>query len=412
MDNVINSTKSIAIILFVFLLGCNSQQSGGDAHSDQVAEEEPTEGTQVVELSAQQMQAVGIQTGRFSRLPLQNSVKANGILELPPQNKADVSALVSGAIRTINVIEGDRVTKGQMLALLEDPHIIDMQQDYVDASERLGYLEQEYQRKKRLLDEGVGAQREYQQAASEFHSLRAQASGLKGKLELLGLDPNEVKEGNIRSAVPIRAPLEGYVRMIEVNTGSYVTPGRHLFEIVDNHHIHIDLMVYEKDLHRVRDDQPVRFRYTNQPDDKLYQARIFAVGKAFEQDPKAVRVHAELTERQPDLLPGMYVEAWIVTDSNEVLALPEEAVVSDGGSSYIFTRDKQEKQAKIQRTADPEAHDHGSRFKAVEVMTGVTDNGFVEIKLLDDLSEDTEVVTEGAFFILSEMKKGEGGHHH
>ncbi len=408
MNTLFNTLPLTVLFLVMVLLGCNNQPKEA-SHNDHEQEEQHAEETMAVELSARQMKAVDIQTGRFSRLPLQNSVKANGILELPPQNKASVSALVSGAIQTINVIEGDKVTKGEVLALLEDPHIIDMQQDYVDASEQLAYLENEYARNKRLLEQDVSSEREYQQAASEYHSVRAQASGLKGKLELLGLNPEEVKNGNIRSTVPIRAPLEGTVRVVEVNTGSYVTPGQHLFEIVNNHHIHIDLMVYEKDLHRVSDDQLVHFRYTNQPDDKLYKARIFAVGKAFEQEPKAVRVHAELTERQPDLLPGMYVEAWIVTDSNQVLALPEGAVVSDGGSSYIFVQEEEE-QATIQRAAD--SKDHRSHFRAVEVITGISDNGFVEIKLLEDLSEETEVVTKGAFFIFSEMKKGEGGHHH
>ncbi|WP_340102860.1 hypothetical protein [Rhodohalobacter sp. 8-1] len=51
---------------------------------------------------------------------------------------------------------------------------------------------------------------------------------------------------------------------------------------------------------------------------------------------KSVRIHAHLTEEQPNLLPGMYVEAMIVTDEETVLSLPEEAVISDGGQSYIF----------------------------------------------------------------------------
>lgn len=410
--NTLFNTLPLTVLLFVLvLLGCNNQ-SGEVSHNDHGPEEQHAEETMAVELSDRQMEAVDIQTGRFSRLPLQNSVKANGILELPPQNKANVSALVSGAIRTINIIEGDKVTKGEVLALLEDPHIIDMQQDYVDASEQLAYLEKEYARNKRLLEQDVSSEREYQRAASEYRSIRARASGLKSKLELLGLNPEDAKNGTIRSVVPIRAPLDGYIRVVEINTGSYVNPGQHLFEIVDNHHIHIDLMVYEKDLHRVRDDQLVHFRYTNQPDDKLYKARIFAVGKAFEQDPKAVRVHAELTEPQPDLLPGMYVEAWIVTNSNQVLALPEGAVVSDDGSSYIFVKDEEQDHATVEQASDQESPEHGTRFRAVEVMTGISDNGFVEIKLLEDLSEETEVVTKGAFFILSDMKKGEGGHHH
>jgi cobalt-zinc-cadmium efflux system membrane fusion protein len=409
MNTFITTLKSTTLLVFVVLSGCSTQQSGEHSHDEHTQEEEHAQETMTVELSALQIETVGIRTGRFSRLPLQNSVKANGILELPPQNKAEVSALVTGAIRTINVIEGDRVEKGEVLALLEDPHIVDMQQDYVDKNERLRYLEHEYERSERLLEQDLISISEYDRSSSEYQSIRARTAALKGKLELLGLDPNEALNGNIRSAVPIRAPLGGYVRLVEVNTGSYVTPGRHLFEIVDNHHIHIGLMVYEKDLHRVRNDQVVRFRYTNQPDDMLYRARIFAVGKAFEQEPKAVRVHAELTEEQSDLLPGMYVEAWIVTDSSEVMALPEGAVVSDGGSSYIFIKEEQE-QSTIQRAADTDAH--GSHFRAVEVTTGASDNGFVEIKLLEDLSEETEVVTKGAFFILSEMKKGEGEHHH
>ena len=414
MNILSNSNNFTAVIMVLFLLGCNSQESAETNHTDHATEEEHTAETKVVELSDLQMKSVGIQTGRFSRLPLQNSIKANGVLELPPQNKADVSALVPGAIRKINVIEGDRVNKGQVLALLEHPNIIDMQQDYVDASEKLIYLELEYKRKKQLIDEEVGSQSEFQQIASEYQSGRARALALRGKLELLGLDPEIVLSSNIRSAIPIRSPLEGYVRVIEVNTGSYVTPGQKMFEIVDNHHIHIDLMVYEKGLHLVRDDQLVYFRYTNQPDDKLYNARIFAVGKAFEQEPKAIRVHAELIEPQPDLLPGMYVEAWIVTGNNRVLALPEEAVVTDGGSKFIFVRDKDQnlEHTDIEQTSGYETSDHETRFRATEVITGITDNGFVEIKLLEDLSDHSEVVTKGAFFILSEMKKGEGGHHH
>lgn len=400
------------LLLFVSLSGCSKQQSGEASHDEHAEEEQHAEESMEVELTARQMEAVGIESGQFSRFPLQNSVKTNGILELPPQNKADVSALVPGSIRTIHVIEGDRVAKGEVLAELEDLNIIDLQQDYVDAGGRLSYLEQDYERKKRLIEEGVGSQREFQQAASEYNSTRARASGLKGKLELLGLNPEDVLQGHIQTSVPIRAPLEGFVRKVEVNTGSYVSPGQHLFEIVDNHHIHIDLRVYEKDLHKVQVNQIVHFRYSNQPGDKLYQARIFAVGKAFEQESKAVQVHAELTGRQPDLLPGMYVEAWIATDSTQVLALPEDAVVSDSGSSYIFIQEHEEEHTSVEQVSDSETHEHGSRFKAVEIMTGVTDNGYVEIKLLHDLSEDTKVVTNGAFFILSEMKKGEGGHHH
>ena len=90
------------------------------------------------------------------------------------------------------MIEGDRVQAGDVLAIIEDPGIITMQQDLIEASEQRDYLQQDYERKKRLLDEGVGSQREFQESASRYRSNEARISGLRSKLELLGLNPQKV----------------------------------------------------------------------------------------------------------------------------------------------------------------------------------------------------------------------------
>ncbi|MEX0648807.1 MAG: efflux RND transporter periplasmic adaptor subunit [Balneolaceae bacterium] len=410
MKSINNITLVFSLLGLLFLSAC-----GGADHThedDHVEEEEHTENALSVELSERQMEAVGIEIGQFSYLPLKNTVKANGMLELPPQKKADVSALVAGQVSDINVIEGDRVQTGQVLAAIEDPAIIDMQQAFIEASEQRDYLEQDYERKKRLLDEGVGSQREFQESASRYRSNEARISGLRSKLELLGLSPERVLEGNISSSVPVRSPLDGFVRVVEVNTGSYINPGEHMFEVVDNSELHIDLMVYEKDLHRVKEGQSLYFRYANQPTSDLYRGEIFAVGKAFEQNPKAVRVHAHLIEEQPNLLPGMYVEAMIVTSEDVVRSLPEQAVVSDGGQSYIFIVEEEE-HADVEQASDSgEQEHHGTHLKAVPVVTGTNEEGYIEIRLLEEITEERKVVTKGAFFVLSEMRKGEGGHHH
>ncbi|MEX1011954.1 MAG: efflux RND transporter periplasmic adaptor subunit [Balneolaceae bacterium] len=408
--------KSFNYITLVFslfgLLFLSACGGGEPAHEeDHAEEEEHSENTLSVELSEQQMEAVGIEIGGFSYLPLKNTVKANGMLELPPQKKGTISALVAGQVSNINVIEGDRVEAGDVLAIIEDPGIITMQQEFIEASEQRNYLKQDYERKKRLLDEGVGSQREFQESASRYRSNEARISGLRSKLELLGLNPQRVLEGDISSSVPVRSPLDGFVRVVEVNTGSYITPGKHMFEVVDNSELHIDLMVYEKDLHRVKEGQKLYFRYANQPTSDLYEGEIFAVGKAFEQNPKAVRVHAHLIEKQSNLLPGMYVEAMIVTDNETVLSLPEQAVVSDGGQSYIFV--VEEEHTDVEQASDSgEQEHHGTHLKAVPVMTGTIEEGYVEIRLLEEVNEESQVVTKGAFFVLSEMRKGEGGHGH
>jgi len=411
MTSFKNSIFLFSLFGLLFLSACG----GGDhVHEDDHAEEEEhTENALSVELSERQMEAVGIEIGQFSYLPLKNTVKANGTLELPPQKQADISAVMAGQVSQINVIEGDRVQAGEVLATIEDPAIIDMQQQFIEAYEQRDYLQQDFERKKRLLDEGVGSQREFQESASRYRSNEARITGLRSKLELLGLNPAQVLEGNISSSVPVRTPIDGFVRVVEVNTGSYVNPGDHMFEVVDNSELHIDLMVYEKDLHRVKEGQSLYFRYANQPTSDLYRGEIFAVGKAFEQNPKAVRVHAHLMENKPNLLPGLYVEAMIVTDEEAVRSLPEEAVVSDGGQSYIFIVENEGEHVEMEEASDSgkEEH-HGTHLKAVPVVTGTSEEGYVEIRLLEDMAEKSKVVTQGAFFVLSEMRKGEGGHHH
>jgi len=411
MKSYKNSTLLFSFLGLLFLSACGG---GGDhAHEDDHAgEEEHSENALSVELTERQMEAVGIQIGQFSYLPLKNTVKTNGMLELPPQKKGTISALVAGQVSDINVIEGDQVQAGEVLATIEDPGIIDMQQQFIESSEQREFLQQDYERKKRLLDEGVGSAREFQESATRYRSNEARISGLRSKLELLGLDPENVLEGKISSRVPVRSPLDGFVRLVEVNTGSYITPGDHMFEVVDNSELHIDLMVYEKDLHEVKVGQSLYFRYSNQPTSDLYKGEIFAVGKAFEQTPKAVRVHAHLMEERANLLPGMYVEAMIVTDEETVLSLPEEAVVSDGGQSYVFIVEEGEEHAEMQEASHSGEQQHGTHLRAVPVITGTSEEGYVEIRLLEEVSEVSQVVTKGAFFVLSEMRKGEGGHHH
>jgi len=407
--------KSTLLFSFLGLLFLSACGGGGDyAHEDDHAgEEEHSEDALSVELTERQMEAVGVQIGQFSYLPLKNTVKANGMLELPPQKKGTISALVAGRVSDINVIEGDQLQAGDILATIEDPGIIDMQQQFIESSEQREFLQQDYERKKRLLDEGVGSAREFQESASRYRSNEARISGLRSKLELLALNPEHVLEGEISSKVPVRSPLDGFVRLVEVNTGSYIRPGDHMFEVVDNSELHIDLLVYEKDLHKVKEGQSLYFRYANQPTSDLYRGEIFAVGKAFEQNPKAVRVHAHLMEEQPNLLPGMYVEAMIVTNDEAVLSLPEEAVVSDGGQSYIFIVENEGEHIEMEEASDADEDDHhGTHVRAVPVGTGTSEEGYVEIRLIEEVSEESQVVTQGAFFVLSEMRKGEGGHHH
>ncbi|MEX0772552.1 MAG: efflux RND transporter periplasmic adaptor subunit [Balneolales bacterium] len=386
----------------------SASQENGHKHTEE-GQQTDHEEEETIHLSGLQLRTAGIETGRLDSLPLNDAIKVNGTLELPPQNKANMSAVLGGLVQTIYVREGDQVNAGDVLAELVDPKFPEMQADYRKSASRIGYLEQEYERKERLLADNVGSQRDFQQAKSDYESAVAEMLSLESKLRMLELDPNRVRQGEMYDSVPLKSPIGGYVRVIETNIGQYADPNDELFEIVDNEHIHIDLLVYEKDIHNVKENQEVLFKYTNQPNDRFYKARIFSVGKAFEDNPRAVRVHAEIVDRQDGLLPGMFVEGRIITSTENQAALPEGAIVRDGADYLVFASSEQFGDHGREHAGDAETE---QEFKAVKVRPGTTDAGYTQVDFFEPLHEGTQFVTKGAYYLLAEMKKGEGGHDH
>jgi cobalt-zinc-cadmium efflux system membrane fusion protein len=200
--------------------------------------------------------------------------------------------------------------------------------------------------------------------------------------------------------VPVVSPISGYIEKVLVQVGQFVEPHKELFLIVNTDHIHADLMVFEKDVYKVMEGQKLSFTVESVPGETLY-ATIFSVGKQFEQNPKAVHVHAEIDEKKGFLIPGMYIHGRIHTGSNKVKALPEAAFVEERGKSYIFTAQKRQEENRTDW-----------EFTPVEVRTGMADDGWVEVKLLEPLPAGAQVAWNEAYYLIAEMKKSQTSHSH
>lgn len=394
----------MAILL---LMACNNKPDSESGHSDeQTAELSDGEETGhkeeegVVEITQAQAETVGLEMKPLEQKNLGNTIKVTGQLELFPQDRANISPFVGGNVRSINVIEGDKVNKGQVLAYLEHPDIITMQQEFLEKNDELVFLEQDFERKKILHEKGVSSGKEFQLAQSKFRSTTSSVNGLRSKLKLLGINTSKVLEGQIYSAVPITSPISGFVDEVMVSLGDYVAPQTKMFTVSDNTEIHADFKVYEKDIHKVKEGQEIYFTVASKPDE-LLKAKIHAIGKTFETDPKALHVHADVHNEDKELLPGMYVEGRIAQDEKMVYAVPEEAIIKDGEQSFIFILNE-----------DSEKEKNKMKFKMIPISTGITDLGFVEINLPADMPKGIKVVTKGAYTLSSEMVKGELEHDH
>ena len=391
----------IIFLLSLFLFSCGNKENHNENDGHSHDEEEKTEvneehnESEEVMLSQQQFDALKMKIDTLALRNMSGYVEANGTLEVPPQNEAAITTVVGANVVSIEVIEGDKVNKGQVVAYLSHPNIIQAQTDYLNAYSNSELAKKNYERQQKLYDAGVGSGANFQKAEAEYQASKAMVNGLEAQLRILNVNTTSVRNGTIAQRIALRSPIEGFVQKVEVKTGQYVEPQTELFDIVNTHHVHADLMVFEKDVYKVQQGQKVNFTVQSIPDTEL-TAEIYSVSKTFEDSPKAVHVHAEIENKKGNLIPGMYIQGKIQVNNTQTKALPESAIFKEGDKHYIFSGEKE--------------NDDWS-FKPVEVIVGEKDGKWVAIKFTEEIDENTKFAYNNAYYLMAEMKKGEAEDH-
>lgn len=374
-------------ILFLMLIVSWAGCKQGNEHETKDAAEAP-EATEnnVVSLTEAQYETEGIQLGRLTVRELSGTVTAHGVIDIPPQNLVSISAPLGGFVRKSDLLQGMKVHQGQVLAVVENPDFIPMQQEYLETVSKLEYASQENERQTELSNENVNARKAMQQSVAELKMLRARMAGLRERIRTAGIDLAGLEKGTIVSTAAIRSPISGSVTVVNVNLGKYVNPADVMFEVVDTDHLHVELAVFEQDIPKIRLGQLVRFRVSNNPA-KEDLAKVYLINQKINDD-RTVRVHCHLENEDHSLLPQNFVKATIETGAQPVPALPDDAVVDFEGKSYVFVKKQ-----------------NGPRsFEMLEVAKGISENGFTEIKGPD---QGLEFVIKGAYTLLSRLKNAE-----
>lgn len=399
----INLILSI-ITVVVIMTSCGGEQGhtegDGHGHEEEAGPGEHEGEEESVHFSSAQFEAIDMKVDTLSKRNISAVVQANGQLDVPPQNEATVTAILGANISSIEVIEGEEVNKGQVLAYLSHPNLTRLQNDYLEAYNRFQFLEHEFQRQQRLYEEQVGSGQTFQQTQRDFRSAKGTVESLESQLRQLGINPSRIREGNFYNQVPVISPIDGSIVGVEVKIGQYVQPEKELFEIINTDHIHADLMVFEKDVYKVKEGQRVRFTVETLPGGDLF-AEIYSVGKKFEQNPKAVHVHAEIENKTGTLIPGMYIKGEILTDSSEAYALPEAAVVREGDKYFAFLAER-----------EMEGENENWMFIPIEVVTDNSNNGWLAVKFPGGAPDGALFAMNNAYYLMAEMKKGEAEHSH
>lgn len=369
------SIKFISIAAFV-LTSCSG---GTNEESIQPSSPEVNE----VSFTQAQIKTAGITIGSMKETDMHADLKVSGSIDVPPQFIISVSFPLGGYLKSTSLLPGMHIRKGQVIAIMEDPSLVQLQQDYLIAQSKLLFLKQEFDRQQILSDNKVSAAKIFQQASAEYLSQKILVKGLSEKLQIIGINPLKLSENTISRSVPVYAPINGFVSKVNVNIGKYVNPSDVLFELINPSDIHAAFTVFEKDMAKVAIGQKVNISLASDPG-VIYQGEVMLVTQNVDENRTGV-LHCHFKQQNAKLKPGMFINGTIQLGTTRVWALPEDAVVRMGAKEYIF------------EALSP------TNYKMLEVETGKKDAGLVEIMNATSWS-DKSFVTVNAYAVLSKLK--------
>lgn len=340
-----------------------------------------------ITLTATQIKNANIAVGTLQEQSINTTLKVNGKIVLSPEAIASVSMPLGGYIKQLKVMPGMQITKGQVLAIVEDQSYVQLQQEYLNMKQQVIFSSRDYQRQKDLNASQASSDKVFQLAESEYAKNKITLKALAEKLRLININPKTLTETSITKSVKIVAPISGMLTKVNVNLGQYVNATDVLFQLMDAKSMYAQLQVFDKDAAYLAIGQKLKV-YTNAQPDVIYTSSIQYVNKSFDNTTNAVEVYAKIVNSTGKLIPGNYVNAVIELSNKNANVLPTDALVSFEGKDYVF----------VQESA--------TSYSMEEVQLGIASKSYVELPNYEKFI-NKKLVTKNAYTLLMALKNKE-----
>lgn len=372
-----NFNEKLLFLILLISYSCSHKKEEDNSLSKN------SESENIISLSDAQFKNTGIETANLATRRQSSRLQAYGRTFFPPENITTISTSYGGIIKSIHVIQGQYIHKGQTVAILEDPKFIDLQQDYLMTKSTLKLAQLDYERQKDLNQSKASSDKVYQLAENTFRSNQILLKALSEKLKLLGLNPQTLSESTITRVIHIRSNTSGFVSTVYANRGKYVSPSESILDIINLSNPYLKLKIYEKDLRAIHIGMRLN-AYTNSDTTLHYSCIVKSINPQISQDGSTDVICSFITMNKP-IYQNMNMIARIELSNEKVNTLPDEAIVEYEGKSYAFISLG------------------NRRYKMIPILKGISENGQTEI--LDNLDIGANlIVVKGAYTLLMAMK--------
>ena len=327
------------------------------------------EGLAPVTIDAAKRQLLGLKTVAVTRGPFETSIRTTGRVAADERLIHHVHTRFEAFVEHVTAdFTGKYVTKGEALAYLYSPELYATQQEYLLA----------LRASKSLGTSGVSS---VAQGGQDLLSAARQRLIL---WEITPADTERIeKNGQPIRAIPVYAPISGYVTGRTAYHGMKVMPADTLFDILDLSHVWVLADVYEYELPRLSVGQNATVTLSYWPG-RVWNGKVTYVYPAVDEKTRTVKVRVELDNPKGELKPEMFAEVTIHASPRTVLQVPDDAILESGTRNIVFVSEAE------------------GKLSPREVSVGDHGTGAVEIR--DGLKEGDVVVLGANFLVDSESR--------
>ncbi len=385
---------TIYILTLLMLSACNRGKTNTTIEpiENEVAEKEHNG---EIHLNPSQLKLADIAIEPIRKRNVRERINVTGTIEVPPQSKATVYAPLEAFVQKSELLPGDKIDKGETVAVLQHPNFSQLQYAYLEAINNREVLKADYDRKKMLLENEIASLKSFQTAESAYRSAESLVASYVSQLKMAGLSPQNVQKNGIQQYIYIKSPITGYVVKNNLNKGKFLAANEEMLEIIDTEHMHAELKVFGTDIAKV--EQGTDFLFKPSGIDAEYVGYIKLISQAVNEGDKTVNVHGHFEDKKGLLKAGTFINAQIMTTSNNVYAVPESAIVEREGESFVFVAES------------------SNEFMPLEVTVGNADEGYVELVSIADGIFERKIVAKGSHFLKGKWMELSGemeGHAH
>lgn len=364
---------------------------GNAEYSDEDSSEEGHAEEGEIQLTSQQMVEQGLKVAVASTGLVEKLTTLPGKLVVNTDQQAQISPNFSGYVEQVNVALGQSVQKGQTLAVLILPELIDQQANLRMAQVNLDLARKDYQREQQLWSQGISAKQDYQRAENAYRQAQITVQSSQARLNALGAS------GNNNGRFLIKAPISGVISKKDIVVGENVQLADQLFVIENLKDLWLEFNLPNTSNIQLQVGQILNFKTNGS--DQNYQAKVQTLNPEADLQTGRLQVRAKVTTQADVLRPNVLVNVF-VTDAQAKTALrvQKKALQQVEGKPVVFVIESEEKGL--------------VHLKAQPIEVGVSSQDGQWLEVISGLTEGQKYIADGSFLLKSELEKDEAGHGH